>query len=279
MYLPILTFLETVFNLMYTVLTQDLTTYAPSAYTALETITSLLVGVGIGVCVISFLMGQADATVALAEHKSLVSLMKTYLRLIIVAALVSRSVDSILMPLFGMVRATIAELFSAVGMGPDSNFLQALTGFFDRDASNPFDWTLNSMMNFNIYTLVFSIAAVVSGIVLLLTVIGRYLKIYVYFCFAPIAIAFFAGGHSISRYGQNYIANVIAVAAEGITISVCIIIFRAIVSDAALVSTVESLFGFLGDMAKPGMVVLYLGSLSAMIKGADTLTHKLLGFA
>lgn len=279
MYLPILTFLETVFALMYAVLTQDLTTYAPSAYAALENMTSMLVGVGLGVCVISFLMGQTNAAVTLLEHKSLVSLIKTYLRLIIVAALVSRSVDSILLPLFSVVRDTIAELFAAVGLGSESDFLGQIANYFEEAATNPFEVTITSMMNFNIYTLIFSIAAVVSGIVLLLTVIGRFLKIYVYFCFAPIAVGFFGGGNTLSRYGQNYAANVIAVVAEGITISVCIIIFRAIVSDAALVSAIENMFGFLGDMAKPGMIVLYLGSLSAMIKGADTLTHKLLGFS
>ena len=164
---------------MYTVLTQDLTTYAPSAYTALITITSMLVGVGLGVCVISFLMGQANAAVTLAEHKTFVSFAKTYLRLIIVAALVSRSVDSVLLPLFSMVRDTIARLFSAVGLGADSDFLSQISSYFDTTATNPFEVPITSMMSFNIYTLIFSIAAVVSGFVLLLTVIGRYLKIYV----------------------------------------------------------------------------------------------------
>ena len=71
----------------------------------------------------------------------------------------------------------------------------------------------------------------------------------------------------------------LSVVAEGLTISVCIIFFQAIVRDAALMQRVEELFSFLGEMAKPGLVVLFLGSLGAMINGADTLTHRLLGFA
>ena len=114
---------------------------------------------------------------------------------------------------------------------------------------------------------------------LLLTVIGRFLKIYVYMCYAPVALAFFSGGPNISRYGQNYLTNMLSVVAEGLTISVCIIFFQAIVRDAALMQRVEELFSFLGEMAKPGLVVLFLGSLGAMIKGADTLTHRLLGFS
>ena len=279
MYEPILAFLQEIFSLMYTVLTEDIATFAPDAYNALMTMSSSLVGVGISISIVSFLLAEINASVSLFEHKSIVSILKVMVKLGIVLALVTHAVDDILLPAFGMVRALIASLFSAVGMGPDSDFLQALAGCFDRDASNPFDWTLNSMMSFNIYTLIFSIVAVVSGIVLLLTVIGRFLKIYVYICFAPLSIAFFSGSPAIGRYGQNYLANTLSVVCEGLTISVCMILFQAIIGDAALMQRVETLFGFLEEMAKPALIVLFLGSLSAMIKGADALTHKLLGFS
>ena len=62
---------------------------------------------------------------------------------------------------------------------------------------------------------------------------------------APVPLAFFAGGNVTAMYGRNYIKNV---------------------------------FGVLGTMAKPVMLLLYLSSLSAIIKGADNMTHKLLGF-
>ena len=279
MYEPILSFLREIFSLMYMVLTEDIKTFSPNAYNVLSILSSSLVGVGIAITLVSFLLAEADASVMLAEHKSIVSMLKVILKLGIVLTLVTHSVEGLLLPAFAMVRELIAGLFAAVGMGPDSDYLQGLTGYFDANAANPFEWSLNSMFSFNIYTLIFSIAAVVSGVVLLLTVIGRFLKIYVYMCFAPVALAFFAGSQGISRYGQNYLTNALAVVAEGLTISVCLLLFQAIIGDAALMQRIDQLFSFLGEMAKPGLVVLFLGSLGAMVKVADTLTHKLLGFS
>ena len=279
MYEPILTFLQEVFRLMYTILTEDIQTFAPDAYDVLTILSSSLVGVGLAISLTSFLIAETDATVTMVENKSVVGILKLLLKLGIVFYLVTHSVEGILLPAFSMVRLLIAQMFSAVGMGPDSDYLQALTGYFDASAANPFEWSLNTMFSFNIYTLIFSIAAVISGVVLLLTVIGRFLKIYVYMCYAPVALAFFSGGPNISRYGQSYLTNMLSVVAGGLTISVCIIFFQAIVRDAALMQRVEELFSFLGEMAKPGLVVLFLGSLGAMIKGADTLTHRLLGFS
>ncbi|WP_316518213.1 hypothetical protein [Neglectibacter sp. CSJ-5] len=45
-----------------------------------------------------------------------------------------------------------------------------------------------------------------------------------------------------------------------------------------MMTQVGGMLGFLGTMAKPVMLLLYLSSLSAIIKGADNMTHKLLGF-
>lgn len=50
------------------------------------------------------------------------------------------------------------------------------------------------------------------------------------------------------------------------------------IADDAVMTQVGGMLGFLGTMAKPVMLLLYLSSLSAIIKGADNMTHKLLGF-
>ena len=167
MYEPILTFLQEVFRLMYTILTEDIQTFAPDAYEVLTILSSSLVGVGLAISLTSFLIAETDATVTMVENKSVVGILKLLLKLGIVFYLVTHSVEGILLPAFSMVRLLIAQMFSAVGMGADSDYLQALTGYFDASAANPFEWSLNTMFSFNIYTLIFSIAAVISGVVLL----------------------------------------------------------------------------------------------------------------
>lgn len=78
-------------------------------------------------------------------------------------------------------------------------------------------------------------------------------------------------------YGRNYIKNVFGVCMEAVTMVIAIQLFCAIADDAVM-TQVGGMLGFLGTMAKPVMLLLYLSSLSAIIKGADNMTHKLLGF-
>ena len=113
--------------------------------------------------------------------------------------------------------------------------------------------------------------------ILLLTVFGRFLKVYVYMSIAPVPLAFFAGGNVTAMYGRNYIKNVFGVCMEAVTMVIAIQLFCAIADDAVM-TQVGGMLGFLGTMAKPVMLLLYLSSLSAIIKGADNMTHKLLGF-
>lgn len=129
----------------------------------------------------------------------------------------------------------------------------------------------------NILTGILYIAVIISGLVLLLTVFGRFLKVYVYMSIAPVPLAFFAGGNVTAMYGRNYIKNVFGVCMEAVTMVIAIQLFCAIADDAVM-TQVGGMLGFLGTMAKPVMLLLYLSSLSAIIKGADNMTHKLLGF-
>ena len=94
---------------------------------------------------------------------------------------------------------------------------------------------------------------------------------------APVPLAFFAGGNVTSAYGRNYIKNVFGVCMEAVTMVIAIQLFCAIADDAVM-TQVGGMLGFLGTMAKPVMLLLYLSSLSTIIKGADNMTHKLLGF-
>lgn len=87
MYEPILTFLQEVFRLMYTILTEDIQTFAPDAYEVLSVLSSSLVGVGLAISLTSFLIAETDATVTMVENKSVVGILKLLLKLGIVFSL------------------------------------------------------------------------------------------------------------------------------------------------------------------------------------------------
>lgn len=234
---------------MYSVLTEDLSDFSPHAYEYISILNTILKGFASSLMLVAFCVGYIQSAVSLIEQKTPIAIFKTLARLVIVNALVVRGTDIILMPMFSVVRSLTSRLIEAIG----------------------------ELLSINILTGILYIAVIISGLVLLLTVFGRFLKIYVYMSIAPVPLAFFAGGNVTAMYGRNYIKNMFGVCMEAVTMVIAIQLFCAIADDAVMIQ-VGGMLGFLGTMAKPVMLLLYLSSLSAIIKGADNMTHKLLGF-
>lgn len=249
MYELVLQFLTQIFGLMYSVLTEDLSDFSPHAYEYISILNTILKGFASSLMLVAFCVGYIQSAVSLIEQKTPIAIFKTLARLVIVNALVVRGTDIILMPMFSVVRSLTSRLIEAIG----------------------------ELLSINILTGILYIAVIISGLVLLLTVFGRFLKIYVYMSIAPVPLAFFAGGNVTAMYGRNYIKNMFGVCMEAVTMVIAIQLFCAIADDAVM-TQVGGMLGFLGTMAKPVMLLLYLSSLSAIIKGADNMTHKLLGF-
>lgn len=249
MYELVLQFLTQIFGLMYSVLTEDLSDFSPHAYEYISILNTILKGFASSLMLVAFCVGYIQSAVSLIEQKTPIAIFKTLARLVIVNALVVRGTDIILMPMFSVVRSLTSRLIEAMG----------------------------ELLSINILTGILYIAVIISGLVLLLTVFGRFLKVYVYMSIAPVPLAFFAGGNVTAMYGRNYIKNVFGVCMEAVTMVIAIQLFCAIADDAVM-TQVGGMLGFLGTMAKPVMLLLYLSSLSAIIKGADNMTHKLLGF-
>lgn len=215
--------------------------------------------------------GYIQSAVSLIEQKTPIAIFKTLARLVIVNALVVRGTDIILMPMFSVVRSLTSRLIEA--MGGQAGLLPNI----DESSPGGVAGAIGELLSINILTGILYIAVIISGLVLLLTVFGRFLKVYVYMSIAPVPLAFFAGGNVTAMYGRNYIKNVFGVCMEAVTMVIAIQLFCAIADDAVM-TQVGGMLGFLGTMAKPVMLLLYLSSLSAIIKGADNMTHKLLGF-
>jgi len=271
LYELVLQFLTQIFGLMYSVLTEDLSDFSPHAYEYISILNTILKGFASSLMLIAFCVGYIQSAVSLIEQKTPIAIFKTLARLVIVNALVVRGTDIILMPMFSVVRSLTSRLIEA--MGGQAGLLPNI----DESSPGGVAGAIGELLSINILTGILYIAVIISGLVLLLTVFGRFLKIYVYMSIAPVPLAFFAGGNVTSAYGRNYIKNVFGVCMEAVTMVIAIQLFCAIADDAVM-TQVGGMLGFLGTMAKPVMLLLYLSSLSAIIKGADNMTHKLLGF-
>lgn len=124
----------------------------------------------------------------------------------------------------------------------------------------------------------FCVAAVLC-VEIILTVIGRYFKIYVLGAIAPLGIVCFASNET-RQYARNFVNAFIGFSVEGLVIAMALIVFAGYL-ESPLIDTVvfEGIFSWLGDSAKELAysyeqifdMLLFLG----IVKGSDQIVHQI----
>ncbi len=124
-------------------------------------------------------------------------------------------------------------------------------------------------------TLLGSLLITVLAFVMILTVYGRFFKLYLYAALSPIALASFAG-EGTSRFGKAFLRSYIGVCMEGVVIVLACIIFSAFASGGTPAidtdtSVITQVWSYLGE------VVFNLLVLVGLVKSADHIVKEMLG--
>lgn len=283
MYDFLIEFLNSVFSFSYGILTTDISELSPTAYSIVQTIVNVLRSAGGSICIISFLLGLMQISGNMIDTKNPTLIIQHFLRLLVTYAFVLYSFDLVLKPLYSIAQGLIKLIFQSAGAVSETGVFTGIVAAADASGSASLSDALNRILGpigalLNIWGLIFTLACLVSGAIVMLTVAGRFLKIAVYMAVAPLPLSFLAGGHNLSAYGVNYLRNLGGVFLEGLAMALSLVLFSAFVGDNALVGRVAKMFLFLGDSAAVATVTFFMCGLTALLKGADTLAHKLMGF-
>ena len=124
-------------------------------------------------------------------------------------------------------------------------------------------------------TLLGSLFITVLAFIMILTVYGRFFKIYMYAALSPVALASFAG-EGTSHFGKAFLRSYVGVCMEGAVIVLACIIFSAFSSSGTPVvdssaSVVTQVWSYLGE------VILNLLVLVGLVKSADHIAKEMLG--
>ena len=120
-----------------------------------------------------------------------------------------------------------------------------------------------------------SLLITVLSFVLILTVYGRFFKIYIYTAIAPLPLAAFAG-ESTSQSGRAFVKSYVGVCMEGAVIVLACVIYSAFLSsgsdalDASL-PAVTMVWQYIGQL------IFNMLILTGLVKGASRLVHEMLG--
>ena len=124
-------------------------------------------------------------------------------------------------------------------------------------------------------TLLGSLFITVLSFVMILTVYGRFFKIYMYAALSPIALASFAGENTAS-FGKSFLKNYVAVCMEGAVIVLACIIFSAFASSGTPIvdsdaSVVTQVWSYVVE------VIFNMLVLVGLVKSADRIAKEMVG--
>ena len=227
-----------------------------------------LQAIGIALLVLFFVVGVMKTCGSFAEVKRPEHALKLFIRFALAKGAVTYGME-LMLALFNIAQGVISTIMQASGIGtaqqtvlPDE-IVTAVEdcGFFE---SIPL-WAV---------TLIGGLFITVLSFIMIMTVYGRFFKLYLYTAIAPIPLSSFAGEPS-QNVGKSFIRSYAAVCLEGAIIVLACIIFSLF---AAAPPTVDP------DAAAVSMVWSYIGELVfnmlvlvGAVKMADRVVREMMG--
>ena len=224
--------------------------------------------IGLALLVLFFVIGVMRTCGSFAEVKKPEHALKLFIRFALAKGVVTYGLE-LMMALFNIVQGLISTIMNAAGFGTaqqtvlPSEIVTAVEdcGFFE---SIPL-WAV---------TLIGGLFITVLSFIMIMTVYGRFFKLYLYTAIAPVPLSTFAGEPSQS-VGKSFIKSYAAVCLEGAIIVLACIIFSlfaasppAVDPDAAAVSMVWS---YIGELVFNMLVLV------GAVKMADRVVREMMG--
>lgn len=224
--------------------------------------------IGLALLVLFFVVGVMKTCGSFTEVKKPEHALKLFIRFAIAKIVVTYGLE-LMLSLFKIVQGVISTIITASGMGgANSTTLpqQIITavescGFFE---SIPL-WAV---------TLIGGLFITVLSFIMILTVYGRFFKLYLYTAIAPVPLSTFAG-EPTQNVGKSFIKSYCAVCLEGAIIVLACIIFSLFASSPPVVDSnaaaVTQVWKYIGELVFNMLVLV------GTIKLSDRVVREMMG--
>lgn len=227
-----------------------------------------LQAIGLALLVLFFVWGLIRTCTSWQDVKRPEQAFKLFLRFIIARGMVMYGME-LMTKIFEIVQGIIQAITETAGLGVSSEtvlpqeIIDAVsnTGFLE---SIPL-WAV---------TLLGSIFITILSFVMILTVYGRFFKLYMYTAISPIPLAA-AAGESTQNTAFTFIKSYAGVCLEGAIIVLACIIFSAFASSAPVVDTTASSVSMIWSYV--GELIFNMLVLVGSIKMSDRIVKEMMG--
>jgi len=227
-----------------------------------------LQAIGYSLLVLFFVVGVMKTCGNFAEMKRPEIALKMFIRFILAKASIDYGLE-LMMALFDIVQGIVSKIMATSGLAridemvlPES-IVTAIeeSGFWE---SVPL-WAV---------TLIGSLFITVLSFIMIMTVYGRFFKIYLYTAIAPVPLSAFAGEPS-SNVGKSFIKSYTAVCLEGVIIVLGCIIFSLFASSPPVVdetaAAVNQVWTYVGELIFNMLVLV------GTVKMSDRVVKEMMG--
>jgi hypothetical protein len=227
-----------------------------------------LQAIGLALLVLFFVVGVVKTCGSFAELKKPEHAVKLLIRFVLAKTVVTHGLE-LMMALFAIVQGIIGTIMQSAGFGgsPDTVLPDSIVksieecGFLE---SIPL-WAV---------TLIGSLFITVLSFIMIMSVYGRFFKLYLYTAIAPIPLSTFAGEPS-QNVGKSFLKSYAAVCLEGAIIILGCIIFSLFAASPPAVDTsasaVTQVWSYVGELIFNMLVLV------GAVKMADRVVREMMG--
>lgn len=239
-----------------------------SIWGIIEEIHGALLAIGTALLVLFFVFGIVKSFTNLNEIKRPEQALKLFIRFVIARGLVVYGME-LLNAVFEIVQSIILQITNVIGLGTASQvvlpneIIQAVNncGYLE---SIPL-WAV---------TLLGGIFITILSFVMILTVYGRFFKLYMYTAISPIPLSA-AAGESTQNVAYTFLKTYAGVCLEGAIIVLACIIYSAFVSSPPVVNTNASAISMVWSYV--GELIFNMLVLVGTIKMSDRIVKEMMG--
>jgi hypothetical protein len=227
-----------------------------------------LQAIGLALLVLFFVIGVVKTCGSFAEVKRPEQALKLFIRFALAKGVVTYGLE-LMMALLNIAQGIISTIMSSAGFGTTTETV--LPDTIVQAIENSSFWESIPLWA---VTLIGGLFITVLSFIMIMSVYGRFFKIYLYTAIAPVPLASFAGEPS-QGIGKSFLKGYAAVCLEGAIIILACVIFSVFASSPPVVdssaSAVTMVWSYVGELIFNMLVLV------GAIKMADRVVREMMG--
>lgn len=234
----------------------------------MKTINTAMQGIGLALLILFFVVGVIKTCGSFSEVRKPEKAVKIFVRFAIAKAIVTYGLD-LLIAIFEIGQGIISSIIRTANIGNVNNAV------LPEDIIKAID-SVNFLESVPIWLIAFigCLMITVLSFVMILTVYGRFFKLYLFTAIAPIPLSTFAG-EPTQHVGRQFLKSFCAVCLEGAIIVLACVIFSVFASTPPEVDTTTKaatmVWKYLGELIFNMLVLV------GTIKASDRIVREMMG--